>query len=44
MNVSEDEDIYRGWETMKGNIKTSATESLGMNEMKQNKPWFDDEC
>ena len=25
-------------------IKTSATESLGVHEMKQHKPWFDDEC
>ena len=26
------------------NIKTSATESLGMHEMKQHKQWFDEEC
>ena len=26
-NVSEDEDISRGWESIKENIKTSATES-----------------
>ena len=25
-------------------MKTSATESLGMHEMKQHKPWFDKEC
>ena len=43
-NVSEDEDINRGWESIKENIKTSATESLGMHEMKQHKPWFDEEC
>ena len=43
-NVSEDEDINRGWENIKENIKTSATESLGMHEMKQHKPWFDEEC
>jgi len=24
--------------------KPSATESLGMHEMKQHKPWFDEEC
>jgi hypothetical protein len=27
-NISEDEDINRGWESIKENIKTSATESL----------------
>jgi len=25
-------------------MKTSAKESLGMHEMKQHKPWFDEEC
>ena len=43
-NVSEDEDINRAWESIKENIKASATESLGMHEMKQHKPWFDEEC
>ena len=43
-NISEDEDINRAWESIKENIKTSATESLGMYEMKQHKPWFDVEC
>ena len=43
-NVSEDEDINRSWESIKENIKTSATESLCMHEMKQHKPWFDEEC
>jgi len=42
--VSEDEDINRGWESIKENLKTSATDSLGMHEMKQHKPWFDKEC
>jgi len=32
-NASEDEDINRGWESIKENIKTSATESLGMHEI-----------
>ena len=40
----EDEDINRAWESIKENIKTSATDSLGMHEMKQDKPWFDEEC
>ena len=43
-NVSEEEDINRAWESNKENIKTSATESLGMYEMKQHEPWFDEEC
>jgi hypothetical protein len=42
--VSEDEDINRAWESIKENITTSATESLGMHERKQYKPWFDEEC
>ena len=33
-NVSEYEDINRAWENIKENIKTSATESIGMHEMK----------
>jgi hypothetical protein len=37
-NVSEDEDINRAWESIKENIKTSATESLGLHERKQHKP------
>ena len=38
-NVSDGEDI-----NIKENIKTSAKESLGLHELKQNKPWFDEEC
>jgi len=29
---------------MKENIKTSAKEILGLYDMKQHKPWFDEEC
>jgi hypothetical protein len=43
-NVSEDENINRAWESIKENIKTSATESLGIHERKQHKPWFDEKC
>ena len=43
-NISGEEDINRAWESIKENIETSATESLGMHEMKQHKPWFDEEC
>ena len=43
-NISDDEDINRAWENIKKNIKTSAKESLGLHELKQHKPWFDEEC
>ena len=43
-NVSEDKDINMAWESIKENIKISATESLGMHEMEQHKPWIDEEC
>ena len=43
-NLSDDEDINRVWENIKENIKTSAKESLGLYELKQHKPWFDEEC
>ena len=42
-NVSDDENINRARENMKENIKTSAKESLGLHELKQRKPWFDEE-
>ena len=38
------EDVNRTWENIKENIKTSAEESLGVHELNQNKPWFDEEC
>jgi hypothetical protein len=43
-NLSVDEDVNRAWENIKENIKTSAKESLGLRELKQHKPWFDEEC
>jgi len=42
-NLSDDEDVDRSWEHIKENIKTSAEESLGLHELKQNKPWFNEE-
>src|SRR5215475_13698446 len=42
-NVSDDEDINRAWESIKETIKTSAKESLDLKEMKQHKPWFDED-
>ena len=44
LNDDEDEDVNRTWENIKKNIKTSAKESLGLHELKQHKPWFDEEC
>jgi len=43
-NLSDDEDVDRTWGNIKENIKTSAKESLGLHELKQIKPWFDEEC
>ena len=43
-NLKDDEDVNRTWENIKENIKTSAKESLDLHELKQNKPWFDEEC
>jgi len=43
-NLSDDEDINRPLQNIKENIKTPATDSLGMQELKQYKPWVDEEC
>jgi len=43
-NSDDDEDVNRTWENIKENIQTSAKDSLGLIEFKQNKPWFDEEC
>jgi len=43
-NLSDDEDINMAWENIKENIKTSANESLGLQELKQIKPWFEEKC
>jgi hypothetical protein len=42
--LSNDENINRFWENIKENIKTSAKKSLSIHELKQHKPWFDEEC
>ena len=41
-NLSDSENINTAWENIKENIKTSAKESLGLHELKQHKPWFDE--
>jgi len=43
-NLSDEENINGAWENIKENIKTPAKESLGLQELKQHKPWFDEEC
>jgi len=43
-NLNDNEDVDRTWESIKENIQTSAKESLGLHVLKQNKPWFDEEC
>jgi hypothetical protein len=43
-NLSVSKDINRGWKNMKGNIKISAKEILGLYKLKQYNPWFDDKC
>jgi hypothetical protein len=40
-NLNVSGDINRAWENIKENIKISARESLGLQEWKQHKPWFD---
>jgi hypothetical protein len=42
-NLNENEDINRAWENIKENIKTSSKYSLDLHEVKQHKPWFDEE-
>jgi len=37
-NLGDDEDINRAWENVKENIKTSAKESLCLQELKQHNP------
>jgi hypothetical protein len=43
-NLDNDGDINRAWENIKESNQTSARESLGLHELKQHKPWFDEEC
>ena len=43
-NLIDGEDINRAWENIKEDIKTSAEECLGLDELKQQKPRFDEEC
>ena len=42
--LNDSKDINRGWEDIKEHIKTPAKQSVGLYELKQHKPWFDEEC
>ena len=43
-NLSDSEDINTAWENIQENVKTSAKETLGLYDLKQHKPWFNEEC
>ena len=43
-SLSDSADINSAWKNIKENIRTSAKESLGLYELEQQKPWFDEEC
>jgi len=42
-NVNDEEDVKMTWEHIKENIQTSGKESLGLQELNENKPCFDEE-
>ena len=41
--LRDDEDINRAWKNVKVYIKTSTKYSIGLHELKQHKPWVDEE-
>jgi hypothetical protein len=43
-NISDEKDINKVLGNIKENIETSAKDSLGLQELKHHKPWFDEEC
>jgi hypothetical protein len=43
-SLDESFDINNAWESIGGNIKSSTKDNLGYHRLKQNKPWFYDEC
>jgi hypothetical protein len=43
-NLNDGKDINRAWENITENIKTPAQQSLGLYQLKQHKPWFDEKC
>ena len=43
-NLSDSADINSAWKNIKENVRTSAKDRLGLYELEQQKPWFDEEC
>jgi hypothetical protein len=43
-SLDESFDINNAWESIRENIKTSAKENLGYQNLKHNNTWFDDKC
>jgi hypothetical protein len=43
-SLNDSKNKKRAAENIKVNIETSAKESLGLQELKQHKRWFDEEC
>jgi hypothetical protein len=40
--MNDDVGINRDWESIRGNVKVSATESLGYYKLKKHELWFDE--
>jgi len=43
-NLGDNENINSDWENIKENIKTLGKHRTGLQELKQHKPRFDEEC
>jgi CTP-dependent riboflavin kinase len=43
-NLDTEVDVNKAWETIRENIEISAKESLGYDELKRNKAFFDEGC
>ena len=43
-NLSDSQHINRAWENIKENVRTLTKENIGLYELKQHKPWFDEKC
>jgi len=43
-NLNDSNDTNRSWKNIKENIKIPSQQSQGLYELKQHKPWFDEEC
>jgi hypothetical protein len=43
-NLNNSKDINSAWSNIEENVISSATNILGLNELKQHKPWFDEQC